>query len=105
MYAIIADGGRQYKVEEGQILQIDLRDGVNEGDLIRFDHVLCVAGEAGVKIGKPLLAGAVVSAEVVESVEKGEKVYIQKMRRRKNFRRRTGHRQRYTRVKISKIEG
>jgi large subunit ribosomal protein L21 len=103
MYAIIADGGRQYKVEEGQILSIDLRDGVAEGASITFDQVLAVSGAGGIKIGKPLVSGATVQAEVVLPLEKGEKVYIQKFRRRKNFRRRTGHRQKYTQVKISKI--
>jgi large subunit ribosomal protein L21 len=103
MYAIIADGGRQYKVEEGQILSIDLRDGVTQGASITFDQVLCVSGAGGIKIGKPLVDGASVQAEVLVPVEKGEKLYIQKFRRRKNYRRRTGHRQKYTQVKISKI--
>lgn len=103
MYAIIADGGRQYKVEEGQLLSIDLRDGIAAGAAITFDQVLAVSGAGGIKIGKPLVAGATVQAEVVVPLEKGEKVYIQKMRRRKNYRRRTGHRQKYTQVKISKI--
>ena len=105
MYAIFTDGGRQYKVEEGQELTIDLRDTVKAGDAIQFDQVLCLSGEAGIKIGKPLVSGATISAEVVASVEMGEKIYIQKMRRRKNFRKRTGHRQMYTRVKIAKISG
>ncbi|MFO0884988.1 MAG: 50S ribosomal protein L21 [Pirellulales bacterium] len=102
MYAIISDGGRQYKVEEGQELSVDLRE-VELGATITFDQVLCVSGEGGVKLGKPLVSGASVSAEVIRSVELGEKIYIQKMRRRKNFRKRTGHRQSYTRVKIGKI--
>ena len=105
MYAIIADGGRQYKVEEGQVLSIDLRDGIAEGASITFDQVLAVSGTGGIKIGKPLVSGATVQAEVVMPLEKGEKVYIQKFRRRKNHRRRTGHRQKYTQVKISKIVG
>ena len=103
MYAIIADGGRQYKVEEGQILSIDLRDGIAAGAAITFDQVLCVSGNGGIKIGKPIVAGATVQAEVLIPLEKGEKVYIQKFRRRKNYRRRTGHRQKYTQVKIGKI--
>lgn len=103
MYAIIADGGRQYKVEEGQVLSIDLREGVSEGAAITFDQVLAVSGDGTVKIGKPLVAGATVQAEVLIALEKGEKVYIQKFRRRKNYRKRTGHRQKYTQVKISKI--
>ena len=103
MFAIIADGGRQYKVEEGQELLIDLRSGANKGDTVTFDRVLCVAGNGNPSIGLPTVSGASVTAEVLTSVELGEKLYIQKFRRRKNYRRRTGHRQSYTRVKISKI--
>jgi large subunit ribosomal protein L21 len=92
MYAVIAADGRQYKVEEGQIVQIDLRDDAKDGDTITFDQILC-------------LAGATVTAEVQQSELKGEKIYIQKFRRRKNYRRRTGHRQKYTKVKITGISG
>lgn len=105
MYAIINTDGRQYKVEEGQIVQIDLRDGVNDGDTITFDEVLCLSGNGTVKIGTPTVAGASVTAEVQQSLLKGEKLYIQKFRRRKNYRRRTGHRQKYTKVKITAIAG
>ena len=103
MYAIIADGGRQYRVEEGQELDIDYRDAATKGDELEFDRVLAVAGEAGLQLGKPAVGGAKVTAEVL-GVEQGTKVYIQKMRRRKTYRRRTGHRQLFTRVRISKIE-
>lgn len=102
MYAIIATDGRQYKVTEGQEIQVDLRDEVKEGDKVTFDKVLLVAGGDGVKIGQPAVAGASVTAEVLGQ-ELGDKIYIQKIRRRKNFRRRTGHRQAYTRVKIESI--
>jgi large subunit ribosomal protein L21 len=102
MYAIIADGGRQYKVEEGQELAIDFRD-ISAGDKLTFDRVLAVSdGEGDLKIGAPNLAGAKVEAEVL-GVEKGEKLVVQKIRRRKNSRRKTGHRSVYTRVKIAKI--
>lgn len=103
MYAIIADSGKQFKVEEGQILDVDYRE-VDAGKSITFDRVLCLSGAAGVKIGKPVVAGANVTAEVVGSVF-GDKLTIQKYRRRKNYRRKTGHRQVYTKVKISKING
>ena len=102
MYAIIAADGRQYKVQPGDSIQVDLREDAKVGDAITFDKVLLVSGEAGVQVGKPSVAGASVAAEVVDQ-EMGDKVYIQKMRRRKNFRKRTGHRQRYTRVKIGAI--
>lgn len=102
MYAIIAADGRQYKVSEGQEIQVDLRDGAKEGDTVTFDRVLLVSDGGTVKVGKPQVAGASVSAEVL-SQDLGEKIYIQKIRRRKNYRRRTGHRQMYTRVRIGTI--
>jgi len=102
MYAIIADGGRQYRVEEGQELEVDYRD-LHEGDELQFDRVLAVNGDEGLMLGKPVVDGASVTAEVL-GVEFGKKLTVQKLRRRKNFRRRTGHRQMYTKVRINKIE-
>ena len=102
MYAIIVDGGRQYKVEEGQELEIDYRD-VPRGGEITFERVLAVSGEDGLKLGQPTLDGASVKAEVM-GVQLGEKLVVQKLRRRKNSRRKTGHRQMYTRVRIDKIQ-
>ena len=101
MYAIIADSGRQYKVEEGQTLEVDLREA-NPGDEITFDRVLAVGGEGDFKLGTPEVGGASVTAKVLDQT-KGDKVYVQKFRRRKNSKRRTGHRQKYTRVRIQKI--
>jgi large subunit ribosomal protein L21 len=102
MYAIFQDGGRQYKVEQGQNLDIDLRDTLVTGDVIEFDKVLAIGDSAGLKLGTPTVSGAKVKATVV-GLEKGEKIYIQKFRRRKNYDRRTGHRQKYTRVTIDSI--
>ncbi|MFL2869673.1 MAG: 50S ribosomal protein L21 [Pirellulaceae bacterium] len=101
MYAIIADSGRQFKVEEGQEVVVDLRDA-EAGSTITFDQVLAVSGDDGVKIGKPTVDGASVTAEVLGET-KGKKIYVQKFRRRKNSRRRTGHRQHYTTVRIDSI--
>ena len=101
MYAIIADGGRQYKVEEGQTLDIDLREA-NPGDEITFDRVLAVSDDSGFRLGQPEVSGASVSAKVLDQT-KGKKIYVQKFRRRKNSKRRTGHRQKYLRVRIEKI--
>src|SRR5688572_30151561 len=101
MYAIIAEGGRQYKVQEGQELEIDLRNP-SAGTEVTFDQVLAVGGESGLKLGKPTLAGATVTAEVV-GVTQGPKLVVQKLRRRKTLRRRTGHRQMFTKVRINKI--
>ena len=102
MYAIIADGGRQLKVEEGQELTIDFRD-TPAGEKLTFDQVLAVSdGSGDLKLGAPTLDGASVEAEVL-GAEKGEKLVVQKIRRRKNSRRKTGHRSIYTKVKIAKI--
>ena len=102
MYAIVEDGGRQFKVEEGQQLNVDYRD-VSRGEQFQFDRVLAYRDDDGLRIGRPLLESASVTAEVL-AVDQGPKIIVQKIRRRKNSRRKTGHRQLYTRVKISKIE-
>ncbi len=104
MYAIIADSGRQFRVEEGQELRIDFRVGTSKGDEIVFDRVLMVSGEAGLQVGKPHFDGASVTAEVV-GIERGDKLVVQKFRRRKNSRRKTGHRQVYTTVRVNAIQG
>ncbi len=101
MYAIIADGGRQYKVEEGQFLEVDFRE-VESGDSLTFDRVLAVSDGDSFSLGRPTLAGATVTAKVVDWT-KGDKIFIQKFRRRKNSRRRTGHRQHYVKIQIEKI--
>jgi large subunit ribosomal protein L21 len=101
MYAIISDGNRQYRVEEGQELVIDYRDG-KPGEKINFESVLAVGGDGDTKLGLPLVKGASVAAEVI-GPEKGEKIVIQKLRRRKNMRRKTGCRHVYTRVRVGKI--
>ena len=103
MYAIIQDGGRQYKVSPGQLLDLDYRD-TPSGETIKFDRVILCSGKDGVQIGAPTVNGVSVEAEVV-GPRKGQKLVIQKFRRRKNYRRRTGHRQLYTRVRIEKIHG
>ena len=103
MYAIIVDGGRQYKVEEGQELTVDYRD-VPAGESLSFDRVLAVGGTDDVKLGGPTVDGASVSAEVIGTTQ-GEKIDVQKIRRRKNSRRHTGHRKMLTKVKITGIAG
>jgi large subunit ribosomal protein L21 len=101
MYAIILDGGHQYKVEEGQQLDIDYRDAP-AGDELTFDRVLAVSDGGDVKLGRPTVEGASVIAKVLGPIQ-GEKLTVQKFRRRKNMRKKTGHRSIYTRVEISKI--
>lgn len=103
MYAIFEDGGRQFKVHEGQELDLDYRD-LAAGDELKFDRVLACGSGAESKLGRPLVSGATVTAEVL-GIAQGPKLTVQKFRRRKNSRRRTGHRQMYTRVRISKIDG
>lgn len=103
MYAIIKDSGKQFKVEEGQQLDVDFRD-VEPGTKIEFETVLAVSNDDGLTFGTPTVEGVTVTAEVVE-MTKGPKLVVQKFRRRKNSKRRTGHRQKYTKVKIEKING
>ena len=83
------------------MLEIDFRD-LNAGEQITFDRVLAVSSDSGFKLGKPNVEGAKVSAKVVGET-KGEKIFVQKFRRRKNSKRRTGHRQKYTKVQIDSI--
>jgi large subunit ribosomal protein L21 len=101
MYAIITDGGRQYKVEEGQELDLDYRD-TSAGSQLKFEQVLAYSDGSSLKLGTPALSGATVTAEVL-GVQQGPKLVVQKLRRRKNARRKTGHRQLFTKVRINKI--
>lgn len=100
MYAIIATGGKQYKVEEGQVLYVE-KLGVNEGDTYNFDQVLLVGGDS-VKIGTPTVEGATVTAKVLGD-KKGKKVIVYKYKRKTGYHKKNGHRQQYTVVKIEKI--
>jgi large subunit ribosomal protein L21 len=90
-------------VQEGQELLMDYRD-VPPGETLRFEKVLAVSDAGGLKVGAPLLQGVSVTAEVM-GVRLGEKLIIRKFRRRKNYRRKLGHRQMYTRVRIGAFEG
>jgi len=101
MYAVIATGGKQYRVQEGETIQVE-KLGIEAGQSVTFDEVLLVGAGADVKVGAPLLAGAKVTAEVVGN-GRGEKLIIFKYRRRKGYRRKTGHRQPFTAVKITGI--
>ncbi len=103
MYAIIVDGGRQYRVEPGMEVDVDYRD-VPQGESLTFEKVLAVSGDDGLKLGSPTLDGASVTASII-GPKMDKKIYVQKFRRRKNSRRRTGHRQIHTRVRIEKIAG
>ncbi len=100
-YAVVVDGGRQYRVMEGQELEIDFRH-LPAGSELVFDDVLAVSKAGQLTIGKPKVKGAKVKAEVLGLVQ-GEKIYVQKFARRKNYRRRTGHRSISTKIRIATI--
>ena len=100
MEAVIATGGKQYRVTEGQKLRVERLPG-NPGDALKFDEVLLVGGDSP-KIGRPLVSGATVSAEILAQ-DRAKKIIIFKLRRRKNYRRKQGHRQPYTELKITGI--
>lgn len=100
MYAIIATGGKQYRVEEGDIINVE-KLGVEEGSSYTFDQVLAV-NNGEMKVGNPTVSGASVKAEVLGDV-KGKKVIVYKYKRKSGYHNKNGHRQNYTRVKIESI--
>ncbi|WP_053981626.1 50S ribosomal protein L21 [Marinagarivorans algicola] len=103
MYAVIVSGGKQHRVEEGEVLRLEKIEA-ETGATISFDQVLMVANGDDVKVGTPVVSGATVEAEVVAH-GRGDKVTIIKFRRRKHSMKRQGHRQWYTEVKITGIKG
>jgi large subunit ribosomal protein L21 len=100
MYAVIKTGGKQYRVTEGQRLCVERLDG-EPGEKLTFKEVLLVSGDS-VKVGAPLVAGATVSAQIVGH-DRAKKIVVFKLRRRKNYRRKQGHRQPYTELQITGI--
>ena len=108
MYAVIEQGGKKEKVAVGDLLDIELVDIAEDAETIEFDKVLYVHDDNGVKVGTPYVEGAKVTASfkttAEEAVVKGKKLYPMYFRRRKNSRRRIGHRQKYLQVTIDKIE-
>lgn len=101
MYAVFENGGKQYRVKSGDVLDLD-RLEIPETGKITFDKVLLVGEGESVKVGTPVLSGAQVSAELVRHL-RGDKIRVFKMKRRKGYRRTQGHRQELTRVKILEI--
>jgi large subunit ribosomal protein L21 len=101
MYAVIKTGGKQYKVAQGDRLRVE-KLAANVGETVTFDQVLLVGGEA-LKIGAPLVAGAKVEAKVVAQ-DREKKIIVFKFRRRKNYRRKNGHRQPFTALEITGIK-
>lgn len=101
MYAVVETGGKQYKVTEGDVIFVEKLD-VEEGAEVTLDKVL-MAGEGGaVKVGTPVVEGATVTAKVVKN-GKSKKVVVFKMKRKKNYRRKKGHRQPYTKLEITAV--
>ena len=103
MYAIIVTGGKQYRVQEGDVIFVEKMD-VAEGTNVNFDSVLAVGNEGSVKVGTPVVEGASVEAKVVRN-GKGKKLNIITYRPKKGSARRMGHRQPYTKVEITAIKG
>jgi large subunit ribosomal protein L21 len=101
VYAIIRDRGMQYRVEEGQVLKVALLDA-EPGSQVELGEVLLVGGGEQTLVGSPLVAGAKVLAQVM-GLAKGKKIVVFKYKNKKRYRRRTGHRQKYTQITISKI--
>ena len=101
MYAVIATGGKQYKVSEGDIITIE-KLGVEAGEKVTFDNVLAVSGDS-LKVGDDV-AGATVEASVVEN-GRGKKIIVYKYKRKTGYHKKQGHRQAFTQVKIEKING
>lgn len=102
MYAIIETGGKQYRVSEGDVITIEKLEA-NEGEAVQFDRVLTVVKDGSVTLGKPLIAGAKVTGQVMAQ-GKGKKILVFKYKAKSNYRRRQGHRQPFTKVVIEKIE-
>jgi large subunit ribosomal protein L21 len=108
MYAVIEQGSKQYKVAQGESLDIELTEVAPDAEKLELDKVLLISDGNDIKIGTPYLKGAKVIASfktsAKDAVVKGEKVQIQYFRRRKNYNKKTGHRQKYLRVTIDRIQ-
>jgi large subunit ribosomal protein L21 len=101
MYAVIKTGGKQYKVSPGDVVRVESLDA-KKGDTIEIKDVCMIADGDKMSVGKPMLASAKVTAEVVDE-DRGVKLLIFKHRRRKGFRKTNGHRQNYTAIKVKEI--
>lgn len=101
MYAVVVTGGKQYRVAEGDVLNVE-KLGAEVGENVELDKVLMVKNDGDVKLGKPYVEGASVQALVKEQ-GKGDKVNVIKFKRRKNYRKKQGHRQLFTRLEITAI--
>lgn len=103
MYAVINSGGKQYRVQPGETLRLEKLIG-DVGSPVSFDRILLFSNGESLKIGQPLVEGAAVKAHIVEQ-DRAKKIIVFKYKRRKRYRRKQGHRQSFTAVKIDSIEG
>ena len=103
MYAVVRTGGKQVRVTPGQAVRVEKLEG-EVGDSVSFDEVLLVGGEGDTRVGQPLVEGAKVAGKITAQ-GRGDKIVIFKMKRRKNYRRKAGHRQAYTEVLVDAIQG
>ena len=102
MYAIVENGGKQYRITEGETIQVERLEG-NIGDLVYLDKVLALGSGNDLKVGSPYLEGARVKAKILDQ-GKGKKIIIYKYKPKKNYRRKKGHRQPFTRLFIEEIK-
>jgi large subunit ribosomal protein L21 len=103
VYAVIESGGKQYRVEPGDVIRVERLD-VAAGESVDLDRILLIVDNDGARLGSPVLSGVSVTARV-RAHGRGEKIRIFKMRRRKNYRRQAGHRQNYTELEITQVDG
>lgn len=101
-YAVIETGGKQYRVEKDTVLSVELLDAAEAGNIVEFDQVLAVSNGSELTVGAPVVAGAKVTATVVENY-RGDKVVAFKKKRRQGYRKKIGHRQGLTKIKIESI--
>lgn len=102
MYAIIKTGGKQYKVEEGQIIKVEKLPAA-EGEKVEFDKVLSLKNDDGIKFGRPFVEGARVKGKIIEN-DRDKKIIVFKYKPKKRYRKKMGHRQPYSKVLVENIE-
>lgn len=102
MYAVVETGGKQYKVQPGDVIFVEKMEA-SEGETVKLDRVLMVSKDDGIVIGNPVVEGASVTAKVIKN-GKGPKIMVFKYKPKKNYRRRQGHRQPYTKLQIEAVE-